>query len=171
MIRRRVGRVLLFDTAGRLYLQHGHDPWDAAKGDWWELPGGGVDRGESTAHAAARECWEETGVRPARMGPCVWTHRVQFTFGGWHFDQDEWIHVGWAEGELDYRPAHLEALEAAAFLGARWWPVEELLAAPDLRTLPLRLREFLPDVARWLEDGGFPAAPVDIGFDAEDTRA
>lgn len=29
----------------------------------WSLPGGGMHRGESLAHAAARECTEELGIK------------------------------------------------------------------------------------------------------------
>ena len=54
------------------------------------------------------------------MGPVIWTQHVQFTFGGYFFDSHEKIHVAWCDGG-DYRPRHLEALEAAAFRGARWW--------------------------------------------------
>ena len=64
--------------------------------------------------------------------------------------------MAWCDGG-DYRPAHLEALEAAAFLGARWWPLDELLQS-DEPVLPTRLREFLPPIV----GGQLPDEPIDI---------
>ena len=52
--------------------------------------------------------------------------------------------------EDDYNPAGLEALEAMAFAGHRWWNVDELLAS-DERVLPYRLREFLPDLVAGID--------------------
>jgi 8-oxo-dGTP pyrophosphatase MutT (NUDIX family) len=38
----------------------------------WEVPGGGCDEGDETIlHAAARELWEEAGIRTKRVGPLV----------------------------------------------------------------------------------------------------
>lgn len=34
-------------------------------GTWWQMPQGGIDKGEAAADAARRELWEETGVRDA----------------------------------------------------------------------------------------------------------
>ncbi|MCF2531316.1 NUDIX hydrolase [Yinghuangia soli] len=44
------------DEAGRILLVHKTD------NDLWALPGGGMDLGESIAHAAVREVKEETGI-------------------------------------------------------------------------------------------------------------
>ena len=35
--------------------------------DLWEIPAGGVEKGESPDDAVARECEEETGLRPGRV--------------------------------------------------------------------------------------------------------
>ena len=35
------------------------------EGNWWQMPQGGVDKGEEVETAARRELWEETGVREA----------------------------------------------------------------------------------------------------------
>ncbi len=155
-LRRPAARVVLLDREGRIFLVNSEDPIDPRKPPWWEIPGGGIDAGESSEDAARRELWEETGIADVEMGPCIWTQHVEFDFGGYHFDSRERIHVAWCDGG-DYRPKHLEALEAAAFLGARWWPLDELLAS-EVPVLPTRLREFLPPVVA----GELPAEPIDI---------
>ncbi|MXO58681.1 RNA pyrophosphohydrolase [Altererythrobacter salegens] len=36
---------------------------DNKEGDFWQMPQGGVDKGEDPANAVLRELWEETGAR------------------------------------------------------------------------------------------------------------
>lgn len=156
LLRRPAARVVLLDREGRVFLVNSEDPIAPRKRPWWEIPGGGVSPGESSEDACARELYEETGITDFEMGPCIWTQHVQFEFGGYFFDSRERIHVAWCDGG-EFRPAHLEALEAAAFLGARWWRLDELLAS-DEPVLPERLREFLPPIV----SGDLPPEPVDI---------
>jgi 8-oxo-dGTP pyrophosphatase MutT (NUDIX family) len=155
-LRRPAARVVLLDRAGRIFLVHSEDPADPRKRPWWEIPGGGVDVGESSEDACRRELLEETGITDVEIGPCIWTQHVEFDFGGLHFDSRERIHAAWCDGG-EYRPTHLEYLEAAAFLGARWWTLDELLES-DEPVLPERLREFLPPIVR----GELPDEPIDI---------
>ena len=155
-LRRPAARVVLLDREGRIFLINAEDPLDPFKPAWWEIPGGGIDLGEDSAVAAARELYEESGMEDVEMGPVIWTQHVQFTFGGYFFDSHEQIHVAWCDGG-DYRPRHLEALEAAAFTGARWWTLEDLLAS-DEPVLPALLREHLAPIVA----GDLPAEPIDI---------
>lgn len=155
-LRRPAARVVLLDQSRQIFLVNAEDPADPRKSAWWEIPGGGVDAGESSEDACRRELMEETGIVDVDMGPCVWTQHVEFDFGGLHFDSNERIHVAWCEGG-EYAPRHLEYLEAAAFLGARWWSLEDLLASSE-PVLPTRLREFLPAIVR----GELPDEPIDI---------
>jgi 8-oxo-dGTP pyrophosphatase MutT (NUDIX family) len=148
---------VLLDAAGRVLLLRARDPADARKQPWWELPGGGVEWGESTEAAARRELIEETGITTAEIGPCVWTQHAAFDFGGFHFDQDEWIHVAWCDGG-EVVPAALEALEAVAFQGWKWWALDDLLSN-DEPLLPPRLREFLPPLVA----GQLPDQPIHLG--------
>ncbi|MFV0315676.1 MAG: NUDIX hydrolase [Microthrixaceae bacterium] len=154
--RRRAARVVVFDPAGRILLISARNPAAAGGGHWWEIPGGGIDRGESSEQAAERELWEEAGIRDAQLGPVVWTQSVEFSFGGMRFDQDEWIHVATCDGTTN-PPGGLEFLEAAAFGEQRWWSPDELCASGE-RTIPYRLAEFLPD----LVEHGAPSEPIDI---------
>jgi 8-oxo-dGTP pyrophosphatase MutT (NUDIX family) len=151
--------VIVLDDQQRIFLMETRDPGDASKPHWWEIPGGGLDPGETSAQGAARECYEETGLEP-EMGPVVWTQHAMFEFGGISFDQDEFIHIAWVKAGDDatYAPKHLEFLEAAAFLGSRWWPVDELMAS-DVPVLPTNLRRFLPDLAA----GNLPDEPPHVG--------
>ena len=146
VLRRKAARVVLLDPDGRVFLLHASDPADPGKGDWWEIPGGGVDRGEAVEHAALRELREETGIAGARLGPCVHRYRAQFSFGGYRFDSDDHIFVAWLDDPGRERVAtHLESLEAMAFSGERWWTVDEVVdAAREGATFfPKRLPELL----------------------------
>ena len=159
-LRRTAARVVLLDSAGRVFLMAARDPADASKEPWWEIPGGGIDHGETSEQAATRELREETGITGARMGPCIWVQHVEFDFGGYHFDQNEFVHVAWVDGG-EYRPEGLELLEHLAFTEGRWWDLDELLES-DVPLLPPRLRELLPPIVA----GNLPAEPVDIGGDS-----
>lgn len=49
---------VLFDKNSVVLIRRGHEPFK----DWYALPGGFVDRGESTEQACAREVKEEIGL-------------------------------------------------------------------------------------------------------------
>jgi 8-oxo-dGTP pyrophosphatase MutT (NUDIX family) len=163
-LRRQAARVVLLDRSDRVLLIEAGDPARPARGRWWELPGGGIEDGELSAVAAARELYEETGIDGVDMGPCVWCHHAVFDFAGYHFDQHERVHVARSTAGGEYRPAALEALEAVAFSGARWWSLDELatMVAGGGRVIPPWLVEQLPVVlgatSAWPD-----AEPIDMG--------
>ena len=155
--RRPAARVVLLDRNRQIFLVKGSDPMRPEKGTWWEIPGGGIERGESSADAAKRELYEECGFKNAVVGPCIWTQYVEFDFAMYHFKSDERIHLAETEESAEWDPKGLVALEAAAFEEGRWWALEDLLASEE-QTLPERLREFLPQII----NGDLPESPIDI---------
>ncbi|WP_129838984.1 NUDIX domain-containing protein [Streptomyces sp. RFCAC02] len=151
---RRSARVLLLDSDDRLLLfrMRGLTPGESE----WLTPGGGVKRGEKLAEAAARELWEETGLRTTAA---VLGRPVAVTGG--HAD------LGWKSGlfedvfflhrvvshEVD--TSRMETYESGSTTGHRWWPVAELATTAE-RVIPLRLAPLLTDLLA----GRVPAEPV-----------
>ena len=87
----------------------------------------------------------------------VFTQYVEFSFGGYDFEQDEVIHIAWTTDMTIRRPEGLEYLEALAFQEARWWPIQEVVNS-DEAFLPPRLPELLP----LLVTDELPDPPIDI---------
>jgi 8-oxo-dGTP pyrophosphatase MutT (NUDIX family) len=125
---RQAGRVLVIDPAGRVLLLEGFDP---ARPDrrYWVTIGGGLDDGESSAQAAARELREETGivVAVADLAGPVWRRSTEFTFDGtWYRQEEDYylLHVGHIAVSL----AGLDDVERRTVTGYRWWSHQELAA-------------------------------------------
>jgi 8-oxo-dGTP pyrophosphatase MutT (NUDIX family) len=142
LIPRRAARVLLVDGLGRILLFRGFDP---ARPDerYWFTAGGGIDPGEDVATGAARELYEETGLRvtPERLGRPVWRDVTEFPFDGRRYRQEQDFFLlrieSWAVVTDGFDP-----LERKSIDGHRWWTVEELETTGE-RYYPAELPELL----------------------------
>lgn len=124
---------------------------------WWELPGGGVESGETLHQTACREVTEESGIILSTVDRLLWTRESRFTYRG--RDHHRLDHVFLARISDDQPTMALTptANEHASVLARRWWTAAELDAAAD-KLLPASL----PTLVASLLAGRFPDEPMQV---------
>ncbi|MDA1362346.1 NUDIX domain-containing protein [Glycomyces luteolus] len=162
VIRRRCARVLLADEDDRVLLFYSRDYMGPGV-EYYVTPGGGLDEGETLEEGAAREVFEETGLRidPGALGPVV-----AETEGDWSDSPDLVIRSRDAYFFLrvpHFAPARdrLEDIERAEFTEARWLSLDAIAEA-DALVFPARVAGLL----KGLMAGATPVAPVPIPWGA-----
>jgi 8-oxo-dGTP pyrophosphatase MutT (NUDIX family) len=134
IVERDVVRVVVLDGDGRVLLFHTRDPTAPARGTWWELPGGGMDPGETHAETAVRELAEEAGLRvtPTAVGPPTWRRRASYPYRGRRYVSHEvvvLVRLDRPGPAVD--PAGRVEFEGEDYFADRWWPVAEVRASTE----------------------------------------
>lgn len=152
-IDRAAARVLLVDALDRVLLLRGFDPTAPARGRYWMTVGGGIDAGESSVQAAARELHEETGLRvdPGALGEPVFDEVAVFGFEGRWYRQTQAFYLLRVDS-WDVSPRHLTAVELRSVDRHRWWSIAELESTRE-RVYPAELPALLRRLCASGEDG------------------
>jgi 8-oxo-dGTP pyrophosphatase MutT (NUDIX family) len=143
---RSAARVLLLDDQDRVLLLHGYDPADRDRGPWWFTPGGGLEPGEPHQAGAARELFEETGLRldPDEFTGPVYEQVVEFPLDGRRYRQAEQFFLAripsWEVDTSGFTDLELRSVD-----GHRWWSVEALRSTAE-RVYPAGLADLIAGV-------------------------
>jgi 8-oxo-dGTP pyrophosphatase MutT (NUDIX family) len=134
-------RVLVLDPHDRVLLIHARDP-DEPASEWWELPGGGIDPGETPQAAASRELAEETGFLAGELGPCLWTRETRFRYRSREHHRHETVYLARVRDLVPALTPRHTPNEKAGLLGYHWWSHPELIRFRG-RLLPPNLPQLL----------------------------
>lgn len=149
VVERDVVRLVVLDVRAHVLLLHTHDPTYPEHGTWWELPGGGIEDGETHVDTAIRELAEETGISvgPEQVGVPTWRRSATYRYRGERRLQHEQVvavRLGVVGPDVD--GSQRVGFEDEDYFGFRWWPVAEVVGAGDVfypGRLPSLLRDFL----------------------------
>lgn len=151
---RQAVRAVVLDPDDRILLVRFDFPDRAV----WATPGGGIEEGETDAHALQRELLEEAGLAGYELGPLIWRRTHVFELAGGFDGQHERYYLVRtprfeAVPRLSWEDLRLEGMSAV-----RWWTLAELA-----RTAELFAPRRLPVLAAGIVRDGPPAEPVDVG--------
>jgi 8-oxo-dGTP pyrophosphatase MutT (NUDIX family) len=153
------GRVLLIDDERRLLLFSARESLTNRDARTiWFLPGGGSEPGERFAECAARELFEETGLRvePDDLAGPVGVRQLTFWFDGREIWANEaYFYYPIPSWEVD--TSGFTELERNVVLAHRWWTLPELQTTNE--TVFPRASE-LADLLRHIFSTGVPPEPV-----------
>ena len=141
--------VLVIDPAERVLLMHGAGIGPA---DYWVLPGGGVEPGETPLEVAIREVREETGLQltDTEVAGPIGSGQVDFSVGNVDYRQHQHYFAAWVGGldavttcidDFDPVESGTARERRVGALSFNWWSVDQVrshlssgdvLAPPDL---------------------------------------
>lgn len=145
-LERDVLRFVVLDADGRVLLFHTRDSTDPALGTCWELPGGGIEKGETHVETAVRELREEAGLAVAghQVSAPTWRRDATYRYRGVRRLQHERVlTVRLAERQPAIDTSRRDELEREDSFEARWWAVGDVAASGE-RFYPGRLPALLP---------------------------
>jgi len=145
--------VMLMNASGDIFVGQRRDRYTEA----WQMPQGGVDKGEAPSDAALRELWEETGVtsdlvqivaETADWLPYDLPHDIvpQIWKGRYRGQEQKWFLLRFhgTDDQVNIETEHPE------FSEWRWQPADQLVEhiVPFKRAVYVQvLEEFAPHIA------------------------
>ncbi|MFB9628715.1 NUDIX hydrolase [Nonomuraea helvata] len=126
-LRRFTARALPIDGQDRVLLLHGFDPEKPDQPFWFTI-GGAAEDGETLQEAAARELFEEVGIRANAdefSGP-YGSSVIEFCWAQYAITQDQTFFAIRVGDDAVVSFDHMEQIEKDTTTAYRWWSAEEL---------------------------------------------
>jgi len=146
VIERNVVRLVVQDVLGQVLLFRTRELSMPELGYWWELPGGGIEEGETYVESALRELREEAGIDigPGQVDQARWRRTASFR----HRESRRLQHEVVAIVRLDVVAPDVDGsgrltYETEDYVDFRWSPVEDIVTSAE-RFYPGRLPHLLP---------------------------
>jgi len=148
IVERCVVRLVVQDRTGLVFVFRTHDEDLPELGWWWELPGGGIEPGETYRDAAVRELEEDTGlvVDPSQVGLPLWRRVASFLHRGSRRLQHEvvaQVQIGVQDPPVTTVGQMVDELED--YVGWTWLSVEQIQTSTD-RFYPGALPRLIGDL-------------------------
>ena len=126
---RPAARILILDRQDRLLLfRFSYSAGPLSGVEYWGVPGGGVEKGETVAEAALRELFEETGLRIDSLGSEVAHSSYSFRLStGEEVDARDSYFLLRLPDDLELSREGFTPEETENLVEARWWSRRELL--------------------------------------------
>lgn len=142
-------RVVVLDAEDRILLFRTREAGQPQFGLWWELPGGGIELGETAEQAAVRELQEETGIAVdvRRVRPPNWIRTATYLRRGKRILQHEVVVlIRLDEPGPDPDTSGQLPDELEDYIDYAWLPVDQVIGSTEPfypGRLPALLAEFL----------------------------
>ena len=131
-VKRNTARVLPVDREGRVLLQLGRELHRRSDRFWLTI-GGGAERGETLAEAAAREMREEAGIEidPAELGEPIGTTVIEYRLFALLPVTQYQTYFAVAVDDAEVSFAHQSAIERLTIERHEWLSPDELERKPE----------------------------------------